>query len=143
MHSITTEIEIRASAAHVWSLLTRFSAYPDWNPFVRAIEGVLTVGSTLKVCVQPAGGKPMRFEPTLLAAAPQRELRWKGKLLFSGLFDGEHYFQIEERADGVLFRQGENFSGILVPLLWSSLERPTRRGFEQMNQALKQEAEKP
>jgi hypothetical protein len=35
----------------------------------------------------------------------------------------------------------EEFRGILVPLLWGSLEVKTKKGFEAMNLALKQRAE--
>jgi hypothetical protein len=41
---------------------------------------------------------------------------------------------------GTLFVQREAFKGILVPLVGGVLEK-TRRGFEQMNAALKQRAE--
>jgi hypothetical protein len=43
---------------------------------------------------------------------------------------------------GVTFHQGENFSGILVPLFRRSLDGPTKQGFVAMNEALKREAEK-
>jgi len=143
MHIIETEIEIRASAKRVWELLTEFASYPRWNPFVRSIEGELIVGKNLSVFIQPPGSRGMRFRPTLLAVSPTRELRWKGKLLLPGLFDGEHYFKLETAPNGgVLFRQGERFTGILVPLFRKSLDRATEQGFIAMNEALKREAER-
>ena len=85
----------------------------------------------------------MRFRPTLLAVSPARELRWKGKLLLRGLFDGEHYFRLETTDAGkVLFRQGERFTGLLVPLFRKSLDGATKQGFVAMNEALKREAER-
>jgi hypothetical protein len=33
--------------------------------------------------------------------------------------------------------EGENFSGILALLLWSSMEEDTKNGFEEMNKAIK------
>ena len=86
----------------------------------------------------------MRFRPTVLAVQPNRELRWKGKLLVPGLFDGEHYFKLEAKpAGGLTFHQGELFSGILVPLFRRSLDGATKQGFVAMNDALKREAEEP
>ena len=65
----------------------------------------------------------MRFRPKVLALRSNRELRWKGMLLVSGLFDGEHYFTLEEKTgERVTFHQGELFSGILVPLFRRSLD---------------------
>lgn len=143
MHHLETRIDINASVERVWSLLIDFPSYPRWNPFVRSIEGILEVGLALKVFIQPQGANGMRFQPTVLVAQPNRELRWKGKLFLPGLFDGEHYFKLEAKPGGGLtFHQGENFSGILVPLFRPCLDGPTRQGFVAMNEALKREAEK-
>lgn len=142
MHVINAEIEIDAPPERIWSLLIDFPSYPRWNPFIRAIEGELRVDASLKVLVQPPGAKGMEFRPTLLSAAPNRELRWKGKFLLPGLFDGEHYFTIEGRPEGgAIFRQGEIFSGILVPLFKHSLDGAIMQGFAAMNEALQREAE--
>lgn len=140
---IHTEIEIQASSDRVWSILADFPAYPQWNPFVRRIEGELRPGARLTVSIQPEGGKGMTFRPTLLGATPGEELRWKGRVLLPGLFDGEHFFHISQLGpDRCLFVHGEKFSGLLVPLFRSSLNSETRSGFHAMNQALKNRAER-
>jgi len=143
MHEIRTEIEIDASAERVWSVLLDFPAYPEWNPFVRSISGDPRPGGRLRVSLHPPGGRAMTFRPTVLAAVPDRELRWRGRLLLPGVFDGEHYFQIATVAPGrVRFTHGERFSGLLVPLLKASLEQSTKAGFVAMNDALRQRAER-
>ena len=143
MHHLETQIEIEAPVERIWSLLTDFSSYPRWNPFVRSIEGTLAVGQSLNVFIRPPDSRGMRFRPTVLTVQPDREFRWKGKVLLSGLFDGEHYFKLEATPGGrVTFRQGETFSGILVPLFRGSLDGATKQGFVAMNEALKHEAEK-
>ena len=85
----------------------------------------------------------MAIAPTLLNFSPLKELRWKGQLLLPGVFDGEHYFQLSERADGsVRLMHGEVFSGMLVPIFFrGALRRGTELGFQAMNHALKQRAE--
>ena len=83
----------------------------------------------------------MTFEPTVVALAQERELRWRGRLLVPGLLDGEHAFRLEERVGGCRLRQAERFSGILVPLFGAGLPEATRRGFEAMNAVLKARAE--
>jgi hypothetical protein len=86
----------------------------------------------------------MTFKPKVLNAEPNRELRWLGHLLFPGLFDGEHSFTIQPLGESrVRFVQREEFKGLLVPLLARSLDNGTRRGFEEMNRALKERAESP
>jgi hypothetical protein len=142
MKEIHTEIEINAPDESVWRVLTDFAAYPEWNPFVRRAEGEVRVGSHLLVGIQPSGGKVMSFRPTVLVVDPNRELRWLGHLWVSGLFDGEHSFVIEPLSERrVRFIQRERFGGLLVPLLSKMLDRETRRGFEEMNQALKVRSE--
>ena len=142
MKEIHTEIEIHASAGKVWQVLTNFAAYPKWNPFVRRAEGEVSVGARLHVTIQPSGGNGMSFRPTVLVAEPNRELRWLGRLWLPGVFDGEHSFGIETLSEGhVRFIQRERFKGLLVPFLAKMLDGDTRRGFEEMNQALKQRAE--
>ncbi len=139
---LATATDIAARPERVWAVLTDFERYPEWNPFLLRIAGPLRVGARLEVRVAPPGGRPMTFRPRLLVAKPGRELRWRGRLLVPGLFDGEHAFQLEGRGQrGTRFRQEERFSGLLVPLFaGDSLER-VRRGFEEMNIALRRRAE--
>lgn len=56
----------------------------------------------------------------------------------NGLFDGEHYFQIkEEGPNKVRFIHGENFTGLLSGVLTSMIYESNKKGFEEMNNALK------
>jgi len=138
---IRSEIEIDAPPAAVWHVLTDTAAYPEWNPFIRQLDGELRTGATLEVRITPPGARGMRFKPTVLAAETERQLRWLGRFLAPGVFDGEHGFTIEPLADGrTRFVQTERFSGILVPAFGRTLEK-TRVGFEQMNATLKSRAE--
>jgi hypothetical protein len=144
MRTIETEITIQGTPERVWSVLTGFADYPQWNPFVREISGSPTEGERLRVRIEPPGGSAMTFTPMVKVASAGRELRWLGNLLVPGLFDGEHRFEIEARGDGtVRFRQAEEFRGLLVPLLPSAMYEKTARGFDAMNRALKERVERP
>jgi hypothetical protein len=99
-------------------------------------------GERLEVRIEPPDGRGMTFRPTVLNAETNRELRWLGHLLAPGLFDGEHSFTIQPLEDNrVRFVQREAFKGLLVPLFARSLDNNTRRGFEEMNRAVKERAE--
>lgn len=137
---ITTSIVIHASVEQVWSALTDFANYPNWNSFITSISGHVKEGSRINVRIQPPQSKPMTFKPVVLSYLAHKELRWKGKLLVGGLFDGEHIFELSENTAGTtLFIQRELFSGILVGMM--NLEN-TRKGFEAMNRQLKALVEK-
>ena len=142
MKELRSQIEIEAPAERVWQVLTDFAAYPEWNPFIRRVNGRPEVGEQLVVRMRPSGTKGITLRPIVMKVDPNRQLRWLGHLLVPGLFDGEHIFEIEELArDRVLFVQREVFKGLLVPLLARSLDRDTQRGFEEMNRALRERAE--
>jgi hypothetical protein len=139
---IRDEILIQDTPERVWKVLTDFKSYPEWNPFILSLEGHFTVGDTIVARIAPPGGSPMVFKPVVLVYDENRELRWKGKLLIPGLFDGEHCFQLRDNGDGTTtFIQSEDFSGILVRVFSKMLDNNTLEGFRQMNQALKTRAE--
>ena len=139
---IESKIEINAAPQRVWSVLTDFEAHPEWNPFIKELQGKPIEGARLRVFIQPPGGKGMVFKPKVLKSDENRELRWLGRLLMPGLFDGEHYFRIEAIGEErVRFIHGEIFSGILVRLFANSLDDGTLKGFRQMNEALKRRVE--
>ncbi len=141
MREIHTEIEIEAPVEIVWEQLALVRDYPKWNPFIRKLEGSLRQGERLTVRVEPPGGGGMTFRPVLLAVSAPSELRWRGRLLVPGIFDGEHSFHLQAVAPNrTKFVQQEVFTGLLVPLFVSVLER-TKSGFILMNQALKARAE--
>lgn len=141
MKTIETDIVIQASPDQVWAVLTDFESFPDWNPFIRSIKGSTEIGKTLEVQIQPPGGKGMTFRPEVLKFDSSREFRWKGKLLFKGVFDGEHYFILEKVGENeTRLIHGELFSGFLVALLGGMLSN-TAVGFQLMNEAIKAKCE--
>lgn len=139
---IATEIEIEAPPAEVWRVFRDFSSWPDWNPFIISLEGEPEIGERLQVELRSPSGRQMRFRPRVLVWEPDRALIWKGRLLFQGLFDGKHRFEVESTGENhTRFIHAEEFSGLLVPLLWNSIEDDTRAGFKAMNEALKKRVE--
>jgi len=134
---ITTEVQIAATSSQVWEVLTDFDSYSEWNPFIKSITGEVKVGNTIKA---ELGG--MTFKPEVLVYEENKEFKWIGKLLFKGLFDGEHRFQLMDNSDGTTtFIQSEKFSGLLVRLFAKKLDRETKGDFVAMNEALKKRVE--
>ena len=138
MKELRTEIEFDGTPEEVWAVIADVPAYPEWNPFIERIDGELRVGAKLDVRLQPVDEREITMHPTVLAAEPGRELRWRGHLVVPGMFDGEHRFLIEEAGPGrVRFVQSECFGGILLPFLWEKLrDGGTAKGFRAMNEAL-------
>lgn len=137
---IETEITIHASPEKIWKILSNFHEYPNWNPFITEIQGSIEVGNRLQVKINQEGGKTMIFKPIILSKKENKELKWLGKLLFKGIFDGEHHFELIDNKNGTTqFIQSEKFSGLLVPFF--NFDNTTS-SFHIMNQKLKELAEK-
>ena len=140
---IKTEIVIKATPEKVWAILTDFDNYPNWNPFIKSIKGQVAVGNKIIARLEPPKAKGMTFKPSVLIFDANKEFKWLGHLLFPGLFDGEHKFELFDNGNGTTnFRQSEKFKGLLVSLFKKMLDNNTTNGFNLMNQKLKELAEK-
>lgn len=137
---IKTEITINVKAEKVWEVLTNKNEYPQWNSFIKKLEGTLKVGEQLKVTIQPENSSKMIFKPIVLTFKENEMLKWKGKLIMGGIFDGTHIFELIDNKNGTTtFKQSEIFEGILVRFF--NLNN-TKKGFENMNSELKNQCEK-
>ncbi len=142
MKEIKTHIKINASAREIWEILTDLENFSAWNPFITEASGDVKEGTKLSVHIQPPGSNGMNFKPKVTRVQKEREFRWLGHLFIPGIFDGEHIFELDPIDEGTThFIHREKFKGILVPLLWNNLHTKTRQGFENMNRALKDQAE--
>jgi hypothetical protein len=139
MRTIQDTIDIPASRAAVWRVLTATEHYGAWNPFIPRLEGELRTGGRLRVTIRPPG-RNMTFTATVVAVEEDHLLRWRGRLGVRGVLDGEHEFRLQPLPDGgTRLTQSESFSGVLVPLVSGGLD-DIRIGFAQMNQALRRRA---
>ncbi len=135
------EVEITASPAHVYRVLTDFKNYEQWNPFLTSVSGELVVGQKLSVEMSLPEGKTYLLEPELTQVTENAELRWRGRYLSAALLEAEHFFLLSERPGGVTrVVQGQNFSGVLLRFAANTLTLAAR-GSVYLNQALKKRAE--
>ncbi|MDQ2049716.1 SRPBCC domain-containing protein [Natronolimnohabitans sp. A-GB9] len=142
MRQIEVFTEIDAPPDVVWEVLLEFESYPEWNPFVRAVEGEPSEGEQLQVRIDPPGGRSMTFSPEVVAVEENRRLVWLGRLAVPFAFDGYHEFHLEPIEGGERTRllHRETVRGALVPLLFD--EDALESGFEAMNEAVMERAER-
>jgi hypothetical protein len=140
MRTISASIDIAAPPDQVWAVLADLDSYKEWNPFIQSASGQLTEGAKLTLGLVPAEGRPATFRPRVLVAKPGVMLRWIGRLIMPGIFDGTHQFALEDRGGSTHLTQSESFSGILIPFT-SGLITRTETDFRNLNQALKQRVE--
>ncbi len=139
--TLSTKIDISAPPEVVWGVLTDLKSYEDWNPFIVSSRGDVKVGARLVNRMSPPGGKAMTFKSKVTAVDEGRVFEWLGRAVIPGLFDGRHRFELKKTNNGTQLTQSEEFSGLLVGPLKKSLDTKTRKGFELMNEALKERAE--
>jgi len=145
MKTIEVDVEIAASPARVWEILTDFDHYHEWNPSMPRLQGSPTVDALVKVQFKTIS-KTINASAQILVVELERELRWRGPVsgLFRFLLWGEHYWRLVPLgSEGTKLFQGERFCGPLVPLFSRLLNLngdvlPAYRAF---NTALKQRAE--
>ncbi len=139
MKEVRTEIEINASARRVWDIISDFSGYSEWNPFITRALGEPEEGSKITIDVRTPAGAHRTYNPRVIKAEPEKELRWVGKV--PGIMSGEHTLIIERLGSNrVRLANNEVFGGLLSSFFGGSI-KDIKAGFEQMNQALKKRAE--
>ncbi len=142
MKELRTEIDIKASPEKAWEVLTDFNTFPQWNPFIRQINGDPKVGTKLEIHLHTSSGKSRTYQPTVTKVEPPRELRWSGKFFIPGMFDGERIFTIEPlETNYVRFVHMEIFTGLGVALVGDRLDKDLYQSFVNMNEAFKEKVE--
>ena len=138
---IATAVEIDAPPARVWEVLVDLPAYSEWNPFIVEASGTVAVGEELSLRMALPGREPMTIEPRLLVVEPERELRWKGRILIPGLFDGEHAFVLTPLENGrTRLDHSERFTGVLLPIAKGMIHDATEQSFHALDDALAKRA---
>ena len=141
MQTLDASSEINAPAEVVWQVVSDFASYPEWNPFIVRATGEQRPGARLQVTIAAPGVRAVTFKPTVLDLRPGRLIRWKGRLLVPGLFDGRHALSVDPLGDGrARFTTHEEVTGVLLPFL-GKVMKASQEGFERMAAAVKVRAE--
>lgn len=133
---IKTQIQINATYQEVWAVLAKTEDYPNWNPFLKSLTGNLIAGEKIKIRLLG-----MSFKPVVQEVRIGKKFSWLGKLGFKGIFDGYHQFELKPNNEGTLFVHKESFSGFLTKWFMKNKSEETKKGFEEMNLALKNRVE--
>ena len=141
MTTFQSEIIINVSATKVWQLLTSFSRYAVWNPFLLTIKGDAVVGAPLTIKAKLSQLPPITFQATLRVCESPNKLGWDA-IFLKGVFEAFHRFEIEEEGEcRCRLIHTEEFSGIFSSLVLFMLASKFKQGYKAMNEALKKRAE--
>lgn len=132
-------VDIQASAEQVWAVLTDFSAYPIWNPFIYPVKGIPRPGSPLEITLHPETGS-VTYQATVVTAEPNRELSWTGQVLSAGVYTITVTFTIMSLQEGGARLEARETGKGLAPVGWL-VGGEIPRGLDQMAKALRNRVE--
>lgn len=131
-HTSTT---VEADRATVWTVLTDFETYEEWNPTLPRARGSAEIGERLWLVVALPNRVTVPVRPRVTVVEAERELRWQVSL--GDLVRTEHVVSIERRPSGVVrLEQSERVDGPLAIPFMEHLGGPIRDGIEAMSAAL-------
>ena len=119
MKRIRTVHELPFSPLEVWSVLTDFERYSEWNPLNIWAQGEARRGGRVRMKIVDAGSTSARLlsqAVTLTVVEPPHRLEWVGRIPL--LFRGRHFFELTDCAGGTRLLQGEDLSGV-IPAFFS------------------------
>ncbi len=140
MKEIKGSVMINVPADKVWSTLTDFASYKDWNPFLTQMSGELKAGNMFDVTVALPDRPDTKFKTRIVKIEPNREFLTKGAIKKS-LLTSEHSFLIETIGDSkCVFSQKIVFTGIMS-LFAGKTAKAAQVNLNKMNEALKKRCE--
>lgn len=143
MREIETEIEISAPATEVWSILTNIDDWAEWSPIINQASGDASLGSTLSITMmgKKEGQDGPKYSPVITILDEPKLFRWRAKMMVGFVMTNDKVFELEETSTGTRLIHKELFSGMFVPLFWSSVEENVPAMLNSMNEALKTKVE--
>lgn len=155
---VDTEIQIQAPVERIWKVLMDFPAYPEWNPFIRAVRGQAAPEAALEMDMAyakeygSARVVAVREKVQVTGFIAPRYFSWVWDHGFGkGWLSAEHVFRLKEREDGRVFFFHETFyTGFsMVKVLGfldfrrDAVERRAKLSMIKMNEALKERVGSP
>ncbi|HYC56889.1 MAG TPA: SRPBCC domain-containing protein [Candidatus Binatia bacterium] len=136
-------VDIDAPVERVWSILTDFARYQEWNRFTPSVACAGKVGDPVLMQVCFPGRRPMRQRETLNVFEPPQRLAWGMRMGINAFLVANRY-QILEPLDGhrTRYTTVDYLSGALAPLVEALYGRDMEAGFALAAAGLKQAAER-
>ncbi|MBL9026951.1 MAG: SRPBCC domain-containing protein [Myxococcales bacterium] len=143
MRSVSASSTIHAPIGRVWAILADLSRYPEWSPFVVAVEGRAAVGETLTLVVAMTPGRsPIRQRETIRRWDEGREIVWGTVLAHPLVLRAERYQRLTAIGEReTRYETADVFEGLLVPVVLGLYGARIQLGFDATAAALKARAE--
>jgi hypothetical protein len=140
MRSFELAIAIEVAPDALWGAVTDVAHYPEWNPVIRRVGGVLAPGNRLR-CQLSLRGRTRPFVCRFEALTPPVRVTFSKAFIARWLFTVEHHLEVLPfKANLTVFQQRWVARGALAFALWPRVRRMLSQ-FEPMNRALRDHLE--
>jgi uncharacterized protein YndB with AHSA1/START domain len=139
-HVITSiEVEIDAPATFVWSVLTDFPNYPQWNPYTVAVSASLEIGTPIDLTLPNPDGSAGTFvnREWVRVVDPPRHLRYDTAEEMAGIFAVRDQWITELSSDRCAYHTTDAISGKYADKVMEMTGAWVKAGFDSVANALK------
>ena len=135
---IEHELEIEASSDTVWQVITNFSKYEQWNPFIPGCSCDLQVGNTIEMRVSLLTGlKPLTQTEYISEVEPGRHFSYVSPKRPTFLLRSYRSHTLTALETGkTLYQSHFELHGWLRPLIELFIGKSLQRGFDGMSTAI-------
>ena len=136
---IATEIALQGPSERVWSILTDFAAYPEWNRLMKAVRGQAAPDAKLEVDLQYWGKPVQTVTGVITGIMPPKYLSWTyAHKLGAWFLASEHVLRLKEKEDGrVIFFQEVYHTGLGLRFRRRDVEHYVRLSLDKLNDDLR------
>ncbi|MEH6580508.1 MAG: SRPBCC domain-containing protein [Halioglobus sp.] len=140
---IEHELEIEASKDTVWQVITDFSTYAQWNPFIVGCICDLRVGNTIEMKVSMVEGwKPLSQTEYISEVTPGTHFSYVSPKRPTFILRSYRSHTLTTLNTGkTLYQSHFELHGWLRPLIELLLGKSMQRGFDGMSRAIGRRSE--
>ncbi|WP_028476418.1 SRPBCC domain-containing protein [Nocardia sp. CNY236] len=139
---IPCTVEIDAPADLVWHVITDFSRYGEWNPFVSECHSSLVVGEPIDMLAHLSGSRPRRQREWIRSCTPGHEFSYAMRPLPLGALHSLRSQTVTPLSNNrTHYASHFELGGWLHPVVVALLGTSLRRGFEGMTEGIQKRAE--
>lgn len=140
---IRHEIKIQAPPKDVWKAIIGFNDLHRWNSQLEYLGGEVAPNGKLQLRLSAKGADPYTFNAVVSAFEPEKRFAWLAITGVPRIFDGEHFFELQDLGDGsTLLVNREEYRGLLSPIIKRlPMMQSAPAGFQLMNEELKRYVE--
>jgi hypothetical protein len=140
---IVHELEIEASSDTVWQVITNFSRYAQWNPFIVGCNCELQVGNTIEMKVSMIEGwKPLTQTEYISEVNPGKRFSYVSPKRPTFLLRSCRSHTLTALNSGnTLYQSHFELQGWLKPLIKLFVGKSLQRGFDGMSEAIGRRSE--